>query len=206
MKKTWKIGLLIGALVLALGTGVGIAAAKAAGNGQSIQAGYYAANNSTGAYANQNVNQWYCGGRGGMMGYLTPQVASLLGLSQSDLQNQLAAGKTLADLAAAKNVSQDQLIQTMLGPYTDHLAIMVKYGYLTQAQADSYAQQARTRLQTVITSKIGTSGGFGFGGMMRGWLNGGQNQTTPPSGNYGPGMMGGRGMMGGGFGGMMGRR
>lgn len=198
MKKTWKIGLLVGALVLALGTGVGIAVAKTASNGQTIQAGYYAANNSTGDYANQTVNQWYCGGRGGMMGYVTPQVLSMLGLTQSDLQNQLASGKTLGDLAAAKSVSQDVLIQTMLGPYTDHLTIMVKYGYLTQAQADSYTQQARTRLQTVITSKIGTSGGFG--GMMRGWLNGGQTQTTPPSGNYGPGMMG------GGFGGMMGRR
>ncbi len=204
MKNTWKIGLLVGVLVLALGTGVGIAVAKTAGNGQTIQAGYYAANNSTGAYANQNVNQWYCGGRGGMMGYLTPQVASLLGLTQSDLQSQLVSGKTLADLAAAKNVSTDVLIQTMLGPYTDHLAIMVKYGYLTQAQADSYTQQATSRLQTVITSKIGTSGGFG--GMMRGWLNGGQNQTASPSGSYGPGMMGRQGMMGGGFGGMMGRR
>jgi hypothetical protein len=198
MKKTWKIGLLVGALVLALGTGVGIAVAKTAGTGQTIQAGYYAANNSTEDYANQNVNQWYCGGRGPMMGYLTPQVASLLGLTQSDLQNQLASGKTLAELAAAKNVSQDLLTQAMLGPYTDHLAVMVKYGYLTQAQADSYAQQAKIRLQTVITSRIGTSGGFG--GMMRGWFDGDQSQTAPPSGYYGPGMMG------GGFGGMMGRR
>ncbi len=206
MKKTWKIDLLVGALVLALGTGLGVAVAKTVSNAQSVPAGFYAANNTTGAYANQNINQWYCCGRGVMMGYLTPQVASLLGLTQTDLQNQLASGKTLADLADAKGVSHDILVQTMLGPYTDHLAIMVKYGYLTQAQADTYTQQAQTRLQTVITSKIGTQGGFG--GMMRGWPNGSPNSTnTAPSGSYGPGygMMGGRGMMGGGFGGMMGR-
>lgn len=176
MKKRWKIGIIVLAGALALSTGIGIALAKST-NSTSIQAGQYAANDN-GQFAGETVNQWYCGGSGLMGGYLTPQLATLLGTTTADLKTQLSSGKTLSDIAGAKGVSQDQLIQTMMGPYADHLAIMVKYGYLTQTQADDLDQQARTRLQSVITSQLQPSNSaLGMGGMMRGWFN----RTQPSS-------------------------
>jgi len=181
MKKRWKIGIIVLAGALALSTGIGIALAKNANNGGAIQAGYYAVNDN-GQFANETVNQWYCGGSGLMGGYLTPQLATLLGTTTADLKTQLTSGKTLADLAAAKGVSQAQLTQTMMGPYADHLAIMVKYGYLTQTQADDLAQQAQTRLQSVITSQFQLNNGFlGMGGMMRGWFHRTQPGASTPN-------------------------
>ncbi len=214
MKKRWKVGIIVLAGALALSTGIGIALAKSSNSASSVQPGYYAASDS-GQFADENVNQWYCGGNGLMGGYLTPQLATLLGTTTADLKTQLSSGNTLSDIAAAKGVSQDQLMQTMMGPYADHLALMVKYGYLTQAQADDLAQQARTRLQSVITSQFQLNNGFlGIGGMMRGWFNrtqpdssglGAQDQYggCPMAGPYGAAPAGngtgngyGRGMMG----------
>ena len=182
MQKRWKVGIVVLAGVLALSTGIGIALAKSANSNSSIQAGYYADGDGS-QFAGETINQWYCGGRGPMAGYLTPQLAALLGTTTADLQTQLNSGKTLSDIANTKGVSQEQLIQTMMGPYTDHLAIMVKYGYLTQAQSDAMTQQAKTRQQTVVTSQFSAGNGFlGMGGMMRGWFN-----RSPQSGNATPG-------------------
>lgn len=208
MKTKLIIGTLGLASVLAVGTGVGIAMAKSASNNSNVQAGYYAPSDGAN-FAGETVNQWYCGGSGLMGGYMTPYLATLLGTTTADLQTQFDSGKTLADIASAKGVSQDQLIQTMMGPYSDHLALMVKYGYLTQAQADTMSQQAWTRLQFVITTNVtsnaGPSGGFGgmmngLGGMMRGWSNSTPQSGTNSSPGSGYGMTGGgagRGMMGG---------
>ena len=155
-----------------------------------------------------------------MMGWnrmlLTPQVATLLGTTVSDLEAQLNSGKTLAELAAAKGVSQDQLKQTMLAPANDMLALMLKYGYLTQEQVDSMTQRMQDVVQTMMTAQIkdldndmrdimqDMMGSNGYG-MMGGWGNQSQqpgSSTTPqqtpstaPRGGFG-GMMGGGGMMG----------
>ena len=206
MQKKLKIGILATAGVLAISTGIGVAAAKTAAN-SSVQAGFYASNPHDIAYADETVSQWYCGGRSYMTGYLTPQVASLLGTTTTDLENQLKSGKTLADIAAGRGVTNDQLVETMMGPYAEHLTIMVKYSFLTQTQADELAQEARTRLQNVITSQFDSNDGFlGLGGMMRRWFGGNAPQTNGDAttdldgdGDYGCGGYG-----PGGYGGMMG--
>jgi hypothetical protein len=199
MKRKLTIGVLILAGVLAISTGIGIAMARSADANSSIQAGFYAAGDGS-AFAGETVGQWYCGGRGFMGGYLTPQVAALLKLTSEQVQTQLDAGKTLAEIATAQGVTQDQLLQTMMGSYSDHLALMVKDGYLTQAQADTMSQQAKIRLQTVITSKLYSSDAprGGFGGMMRGWFDSTPQSGTGSTPTYGYGMMSGngRGMMG----------
>ena len=115
MNKKLVIAVSIIAGVLAVSTGVGVAFAKGADQPSGAAANYASlpANNSANSSA-----VGYCGGPGGMMGWnhmlLTPQVATLLGTTVSDLEAQLTSGKTLAELAAAKGVSQDQLKQTML--------------------------------------------------------------------------------------------
>jgi hypothetical protein len=212
MKRKMTIGVLILAGVLAISTGIGIAAARSADNNANTQAGFYAPGDGP-AFADESVGQWYCGGRGFMGGYLTPQVATLLKLTTEQIQTQLDSGKTMVEIATAQGVSQDRLLLTMMGSYSDHLALMVKDGYLTQAQADTMSQQAKIRLQTVITSNLSSTARSqgGFGGMMRGWFGqssqsgtssnpgcggtGGWSNQTPPSGTssspgYGYGMMG----------------
>jgi len=199
MNKKWKIIIPIIAVVLAISAGAGVVMAQGTGGNNSIQTGYYSpADNGT--TANQTINQWYCDGSSQMMGYVTTQVAALLGTTTTDLQAQLTSGKTLSEIATAKGVSDDQLIQTLMGPYLDHMAVNVKYGYLTQAQADTMAQKSQTRLQTVIISKINSSSGVwgNMGGMMRGWFG---DASSSNSNSCGPGY----GMMGGSSGGMMGR-
>jgi hypothetical protein len=90
-------------------------------------------------------------------------------------------------------VSQDRLLLTMMGSYSDHLALMVKDGYLTQAQADTMSQQAKIRLQTVITSNLSSAARSqgGFGGMMRGWFGQSSQSGTSSNPGYGCGGTGG---------------
>jgi hypothetical protein len=167
---------------------------------------------------------------------VTSQVADLLGTTVPDLSSQMDSGKTLADIAAAKGISQDQLIQTIMAPFIDRMNRMSGFGYMTQDQIDSMTKQMRDRLQTLITSPLNSADENGWGfmqdmmddygrGMMGGWGNSQSQFGTPtaPGAGYN-GMMGGngRGMMGGwsnsqaqpgattaprtGYGGMMGRR
>ena len=201
MKRKTTIGVLILAGVLAISTGIGIAAARSADNNAAIQAGFYAPGDGS-TFAGETFGQWYCGGRGFMGGYLTPQVATLLKLTTEQIQAQLDAGKALAEIATAQGVTQDQLLQTMMGSYSDHLALMVKDGYLTQARADTMSQQAKIRLQTVITSDLNSTNRSqgGLGGMMRGWFGGSPQSGTDSTPGDGYGMMGGgitgRGLIG----------
>ena len=143
------------------------------------------------------------GARGMMVGVTIRQVANLLGMTPQEIVTQLREGKTLADIATSKGVGQDKLIDTILAPHADMLQLRVKYGNLTQAEADAALQRAREWVSTAITKpNLGRDGdgnldcpgheGAGQGGMMgRGGMTGAD-------------MMGGaRGMMGGGTG-MMG--
>ena len=202
MKRKTTIGVLVLAGVLAVTTGIGIAVARSADSKANVPAGFYAPSDNS-SFADETVGQWYCGGRGLQGGYLTPQLAALLKVTPEDLQTRIESGKTLAEIAGAQGVSQDQLLQTMIGSYGDHLALMVKDGYLTHAQADTMSQQAKVRLQTVINSNLSSStrSQGGFGGMMRGWFGRSPQSGTDPSlsPGYGCGAAGagyGRGMMG----------
>lgn len=127
-------------------------------------------------------------GRGyGMMGgYDLDRVAKLFGISQADLVSQLQQGRTLAQIAQDKGVSEDKLVDTLIAPYRDQVQLRVKYGYLTQEQADTMLQWMTERVKAAINTPW--NGGYGWGG----WHCGGF------------GMMGGFGGMMGGYGGMMG--
>ena len=154
------------------------------------------------------------GGGSGMMGagygmglnnqVTLTRVAGVLRLSADDLLAQLKDGKTVAQVAEAKGVTTDTVADTILAPEAEILTVRVKYGYLTQEQADSILAQAAQRVEQMLTvvhsgltgerPAAGQGYGRGHGGMMGGSSSGG--------------MMGGGssgGMMGGGSsGGMMG--
>ena len=148
------------------------------------------------------------------------RVANLLGTTPVEVTTQLQGGKTLAQLAQAKEVTEQALTDTILQPVKDQLALQVKYGYLTQEEADARLQYEQTRTRELINTGFTSSpedgygpwqgrgfggpGGMmgGFGGMMRG-LGGMMGGFGDMMGGFG-GMMGGFGGMMGGFGGMMG--
>ena len=151
----------------------------------------------------QQMWQWCHGGGGSAPAgaYMNPavatQVAKALGMTTQDLLAERSGGKSVFQIAAAKGVSEQQVLDAALAPYKDTLALRVKYGYITQEQADQLLQQEEQQLRSAFsatgtTGTQGSSSGYGMGpGMM---------------GGYGPsgGMLGGdggRGGMMGGFGG-----
>jgi len=211
MNRKWKIAIPIVAGLLAIGTGIGVVAAKSADHSAIYQpAGNYQTVSTSAALGN-TTGLWYCGGVGGMMGYgagfpVPPQVATLLGTTTADLEAQLNSGKTLADIASANGISQNQLIQTMMAPYEAHISLMVQYGYLTQDQANNMTEQMQERLQTMVTSQLNyDNSGWGYMGGMMGLYSGGDGSQEQPGSNPVP-QRGYGGMMGGYGGGMMGSR
>ncbi len=125
-----------------------------------------------------------CHGAGGGDPVTLTRVAALLNITADQLKQELTAGKTLAQVAQAKGISEDAVATTILAPRKDMLAVMARYGYLTQEQADQIYQRLTEVTKTAINTAAWGTAGYGSGGMM-------QSGT-----GYGPG-----GMMQGGFGG-----
>lgn len=219
MNKTMKIAIPVVAGVVAAATGIGIAAARSGNQNTTYTPTSYDTIGTT-PISDGDAQSQYCGGAG-MMGsgmgmglqVTTARVATLLGATTADLKAQLETGKTLADIAKARGVSNDTLIQTILAPFQEHLDIMVKYGYMTKDQAAAMADQAKKMAESITTSNLQdlTRGSLGYngmmgsggmmggsGGMMDGWGSSLQQQgTATPRTGFG-GMMGGSGgMMGG---------
>jgi hypothetical protein len=204
MKKKLLIAIPIAAAVLGISTGVGVAFANSAdhtANSRTIS------DNTTttvpGTPGDSN-GVGYCGGYNGMMGQVrgavTQVVANAVDTTVTDLEAQLNSGKTLVEIAAAKGISQDQLITSLMAPVKDQTALMLKYGFMTQAQVDTMTQQLPAMLQIAINSKLNTSDAWNLmesmtqkygGGMMGGWGSSAQQSGTPGPG-FG-GMMGGWG-------------
>jgi len=211
MNRKWKIAIPIVAGLLAIGTGIGVVAAKSADHSAVYQPAAYYQAASTNTALDNSTGLWYCDGVGAMMGYgagfpVNQQVAALLGTTTADLTAQLNSGKTLAEIASANGISQEQLIQAMMNAYENHLSLMVQSRYMTQEQANGLTEQVRERLQTMVTSQLNYDGsGWDYcpGGMMERYYGGDGSGQQPdgdtlPQGGYG-------GMMGGYGGGMMGR-
>src|SRR5688572_3056980 len=83
------------------------------------------------------------GGRGQMMGIGGPEnslisiAAEKLGLTNDELIAELQAGKTIADVAAEKNVAVDTIVDAIVAAHTERLNEQVANGQLTQEQADA---------------------------------------------------------------------
>ncbi|MBI4288988.1 MAG: hypothetical protein HY671_11240 [Chloroflexi bacterium] len=155
------------------------------------------------------------------------RVATVLGVTPTELTAQLQAGKTLAQVAKDKGVDTAKVVEAILAPHKDQLQLNLKYGYITQAQADAALASARQAAESVLDRTFNTPGVIGAPGaapsdhmdeamikacrdMMAsggmGNMMGGQGSGMMGGGAMGPAMMG-NGMMGPGMmgGGMMGR-
>ncbi len=124
-------------------------------------------------------------GRGGLSGggFTDPEgrpmnvVAKLLGIKPEDLWKEHAKGKTLAEIAKAKGVGRDEVIDAIVDARKKGLDEAVKAGRVTKAQADDILKQIKERVAWMVDN--GKPGNCGLGSGRRG--------------RFGPGMMGGFG-------------
>lgn len=143
---------------------------------------------------------YYGMGQGG--GMMLGPVAAALKVTPQELAAELAAGKTVFHVAAAKGVSEQAVLDAAVAPYADMLALRVGYGYLSQQQADQLVAQQRERLQVAFSTAGAGYGNGGWGcGTMGGYWGYQDNGGTSYRGAYGGGMMGRfGGMLNGGWG------
>jgi hypothetical protein len=123
-------------------------------------------------------------GPGGMMGRGAPawagqpeEVATLLGMSTEDIQAERLAGKSLVQIAAGKDISEDKLISTILDAKKTDLAALVDDGKLTQAQMDLMVGRMQTQVKTMVErTSVGPASQRGQGqastGMGQGFRGG----------------------------------
>jgi hypothetical protein len=165
MKKTILIAGLVVMALTVLGVSVAFAQGPApyAGNGPMMQ-----------------------NGGGWMHDYVEQALAAKLGLIEQRVEDQLAAGVPMNQIALDNGIAQEALTDFMNEVHKDAFEAAVKDGVVTQEQADFMLQRMQNR------------GGFGTGNCP---MQNGQGAQFNRGGGYGPGMMNGngRGMMGGGW-------
>jgi AraC-like DNA-binding protein len=84
------------------------------------------------------------GGRGGyglLHDYVEKELASRLNLSESQVEQEFAAGKTLAQIALDHGIQQADLATFLAEVHQAALSAAVKAGVITQAQADFMLQR-----------------------------------------------------------------
>ncbi len=105
-------------------------------------------------------------GRGGERGRPDlGKVAALFSMTSDELKTQLQSGKSLASVAASKNVALSSVISTIVADIKTHLDAEVLAGEHTQAEADAKLAEATTRV-TEMVNKVrpaGDQGGPGRG-------------------------------------------
>jgi hypothetical protein len=136
------------AAVLALAIG-GVAMASSSGN---------SANNGTG-------NSFGQGNDSGGQGVCSSNVTALLGLTSAEIQAQRHQGMSLVQIAAAQNVTQEQLVQTITAERQAQVQARVTAGEITQEQADYMLQNMEQNIIRAInrttTGKPDWAGGQG---------------------------------------------
>jgi hypothetical protein len=80
--------------------------------------------------------------------------AKALKLTTAELQTQLKAGKSIADVAKDKSVDLQTVKDAMLAAIKADLDARVKAGKLTQAQADTHYQAATAQVDKLVNAKF----------------------------------------------------
>ena len=160
MKKTL---LIVALIVLALG-GIGVGVAFAQGGQPPVGQGGY----------------------GWMHEYVEQALAAKLGLTEKQVEDQLAAGKPLYQIALDHGIKQADLANFMNEVHKDAFAKAVKDGVMTQEQADWMLQRMQNMFQN----------GYGPGNCP---MHNGQSASFERGRGFGPGMMQNRGGYGSGM-------
>ncbi len=120
------------------------------------------------------------GGYGWMHNYVEQALAAKLGLTEKQVEDQLATGKPMYQIALDNDIKQADLANFMNEVHKDAFAKAVKDGVLTQQQADWMLQRMQNMYQN----------GYGPGNCP---MHNGQGASFGGGRGFGPGMMGGRG-------------
>ncbi|MEO8356466.1 MAG: hypothetical protein ABI621_11160 [Chloroflexota bacterium] len=147
MKKTILISVLV---LLAVGV-VGVGAVFAQGSQPPAQGGY-----------------------GWMHEYIEQALADKLGLTEAQIEEQYAAGKTMYQIALDNGITQEELTSFMNEVHEDAFAKAVAADVMTQEQADFMLQRMQNR------------GAYGTGNCP---MHNGQAGQFGRGSGYGPGMM-----------------
>lgn len=129
----------------------------APGYGYGMMGGY--AQNGDYSWMN-NMHQWMFN-TGGMHTLVWNGLADALGLTPDELNAQLISGKTLAQIAEAQGVSQEQLAAALETSVKAGLDKAVADGVLPQQQADWVFTRMAGNYEWMLT-RMGT--GYGAGG------------------------------------------
>ena len=89
--------------------------------------------------------------------------ADALGMTEAELRTELEAGKSIAQVAEAKNVDIEKVIDALVAERKEHIAAHVAEGKLTQEQADKLLADVETRV-TEMVNKTGLPMKGGKGG------------------------------------------
>ena len=108
-----------------------------------------------------NMHQWMTT-NGGMHTLVWNGLADALNLTPDGLNEQLASGKTLTQIAEAQSVSQEQLAAALETSVKAGLDKAVADGVLTQVQADQMLGHMAGNYAWMI-SQMGAGAGAGFG-------------------------------------------
>ena len=112
------------------------------------------------------------GGRGGHgpAKFATANLATVLKLTEAELQTELKAGKTLTQIAAAQNVDIADVKNVLESDFKAHLDEEVASGKHTQAEADAKLAEFKTRIDDMVNGvrPAGKGGHGGRGGHGRG--------------------------------------
>ena len=97
--------------------------------------------------------------------------ATALGMTEAELRTELEAGKSIAQVAEAKNVDLQVVVDALIAQHKAHIAEHVAEGKLTQAEADEKLANLETRVtemvnKTGLPMKGGPGGKGGHGGKL----------------------------------------
>ncbi|WP_169239337.1 hypothetical protein [Candidatus Roseilinea sp. NK_OTU-006] len=109
------------------------------------------------------------GGLGNHAGALLGPAATSLNMTVAELAAELQSGKSIADVAAAKGVALDTVINAIVAEQTTRLNAAVAAGRITQEQADAAIANLKENLPELLALKGGAFG-FGFGRWPGKWL------------------------------------
>ncbi|MEI7886935.1 MAG: hypothetical protein WCJ04_06050 [Actinomycetes bacterium] len=85
--------------------------------------------------------------------------ATALGMTKDELRTAVQSGQTLAQVAAAKGVDVQVVIDAVKAELSTHLAEAVSSGKMTQAQADQKLAQATERITAMVNNGRPQRGG-----------------------------------------------
>ena len=110
-------------------------------------------------YQDEDESWGMHGHHNGMAGHIAlEEIAEVLGLTPEELLARINEGQTIEQITLDQGIPIEQVIEAALAPHAEMIAALVEDGYLSQEQADDMLEQARLRVEQLVTTQW-----FGYG-------------------------------------------